>query len=388
MIDVGEGLRDFFHAEAGEGGENEFAVDDRGAAEAVVFDEQGAVEVGPVDQRGELGGGADRAGRFRHAAEHDFQAEGAGEDDHLVRLAESGALHELDVDAVKRAGEFGDIAEALAVFVGDEREGAAFAEPRGVVELFLGHRLLDEDDALGGAPLDEAQGVVAVFPALVGVDGKGDVGDFADGGDEGAVGGVVAAEFYLDDFEGGGLAGFLADDVRGIDADGEGGDGGCGGVEAPETVPGGAELLADPVVEGEIDGGFGGGVAGGEGVEGGEDFLELEGIAEGGEQRGGAGEKRGDGGLGLAEMRGHGGLAVAGHAVVREFDEGGGGRGTGVGGDAEGVTEFEGVGNVAEEHGAERWGKKGRHERPERHENGTSRGAHGTHGSHGKGAEF
>jgi hypothetical protein len=59
-----------------------------------------------------------------------------------------------------------------------------------------------------------------------------------------------------------------------------------------------------------------------------------------------------------------------------------------VGGDAEGVTEFEGVGNVAEEHGAERWGKKGRHERPERHENGTSRGAHGTHGSHGKGAEF
>ena len=72
-----------------------------------------------------------------------------------------------------------------------------------------------------------------------------------------------------------------------------------------------AEPAADPVVEGDVERGLGGGVAGGEGVDGGQDLLAAEGIGEVTEQRGDAVEEGGGAGLGL--------LALL-HGDLRGFD--------------------------------------------------------------------
>ena len=166
-------------------------------------------------------GGGDGAGGFRHATEHDLEVEGAGEGDHLVRFAQAGALHKLDVDAVEYAVGAADISETLDALVGDERERTVLAEPGGVVRLLLRHGLLDENDAARGEPLDHVERFGAVAPALVGVDGDRSIGDFANGFDQTTVGRSVAAEFHFNDFVGRGLVGFGADNFRGVDTDGE-----------------------------------------------------------------------------------------------------------------------------------------------------------------------
>jgi hypothetical protein len=322
------------------------AVHDGGAVEGVVADQHGAVEVGPVSERGQLRGGGDGDGGFGHAAEHHLQSEGAGERDHRAGFAQPGAFHELDIDAVEDAAQARHIGEALAAFVGDQGQGTAFAEPGGVVELSLGHRLLDEEHALGGEPFDFLQGLVPVGPALVGVDGDGRGGDGADGLDHHAVG--IAAELHLDDLVRRRLAGLLAHDLGRIETDGEGGDGRLGGVEAPDPVPRGAEFFSDPVVQGDVHGGLGGGVARCEGVDGGEDFLKLERVGEAPEVE--LAEEGGRRGLILAEVGRHGGLAVAGDAILLDLDQHGGRGGAGVVRDVERVLELEGVGIAAQFH--------------------------------------
>ena len=86
-----------------------------------------------------------------------------------------------------------ELVKSLHAFVRDERERASFAEPRGVFDLILRHRLLDENHAARGEPFDHLQRLVAVVPALVRVDGDWFVGDIADRGHEGV--GVVSVDY-------------------------------------------------------------------------------------------------------------------------------------------------------------------------------------------------
>ena len=265
-----------------------------------------------------------------------------------MRFAQAGALHEFDVDAVEDAVGAAHISETLDALVGDQRERTVLAEPGGVVRLILGHGLLDENDATRSKPLDHAKRFGTIAPALVGVDGDGSIRDFADGFDEFAVGRSVAAEFHFDDFVGRGLVGFGADDFRGVDADGERRNGRARGVEAPNAVPRRAEFFADPIMERDIDGGFGGGVAGSQGVDRGKNFLELKGIGDA--RKVDPIKKRRRGGLAFAEIGRHRGLAVADDALVFDLDHHGRRGGARGGGDGECVSQFERVGIVAQVH--------------------------------------
>src|ERR1035438_9528767 len=74
--------------------------------------------------------------------------------------------------------------------------------------------------------------------------------------DGGLVGGQ--ADLHFEHGVIGGFEGFLFGDLRGIDADGEGGERRILGVESEIGIERDAELLADPVHQGDIDGGFAG----------------------------------------------------------------------------------------------------------------------------------
>lgn len=101
-------------------------------------------------------------------------------------------------------------------------------------------------------------------------------------------------------------------------------------------------------MQGDIDGGLGGGVAGGEGVDGGENFPELKRIGKTAEVD--PREKRGGGGLAFAKIRRHRGLAVTDDPFVFDLDQHFGRGSARSGGDGECVAQFGGVGCEAENH--------------------------------------
>ncbi len=97
-------------------GQCHFPVDDRRAVEAVVLDQHRAIEVSPIDERGKLRGGGNRARGLGHAAEHGFQAERTRQQDHFVRFAQPRAFHQLDVHAVECPRAFLHVGQSLAAF--------------------------------------------------------------------------------------------------------------------------------------------------------------------------------------------------------------------------------------------------------------------------------
>ena len=104
---------EWFHADAGEVGECNLSIDNLHAVEAVVGDEKVAIEVGKVHERSELSGGAHCTRSFGHTSHHEFHVERASDAHHLICFVETGALHQLDVDAVVGAIGTLHIGEAL-----------------------------------------------------------------------------------------------------------------------------------------------------------------------------------------------------------------------------------------------------------------------------------
>src|ERR1017187_2791454 len=126
-----------------------------------------------------MGGGGDRHGTRHHAAEHGLHAEGLGDLDHTVGLQHAAALVELDVDAVESVAQLGNVAGALAGFIGNHGDVHAAAHPAGFLDHFGGHGLLDELDAHFFQPVDLADGLFLIGPALVGIHTQRLFGDAA-----------------------------------------------------------------------------------------------------------------------------------------------------------------------------------------------------------------
>ena len=329
------------HANPGRKRQRKLTIHHGHAGEQIIGNQQIAIQIRKVHRRRELRGGGDATGSLRHAAEHDAHVEGAGEIDHLVGFAEAGAFHQLDVDAGEEALHGGDVDQALDGFIGKKREGAAFVEPGLVIDTAHGHGLLDHHDAVFLEPVDHVEGLEAVGPALVGIDGERKVGDGADGLDHLLVG--VESDLDFQDVEPiGALERFLADDLGGVDADGKCCRWRLAGVVAPDFVPGRAEHFADEVVQGDVDGSLRGAVARGETVDVREDILEAERVLELLEIH--PLEEGGDGVHALAEVGRHRRFAVAGVAFEVDFHLHAWGRVPAVGGDGEGVLELELVG--------------------------------------------
>src|SRR5271157_4928805 len=237
-------------------GENELAFFHAHAMERVVRDQQVAVEIRVIDQRRKMRGGGDRHGTRDHAAEHRFHAEGLRDLDHTVGFQHAAALIELDVDAVEGIAQFGNVARALAGFVGDHGDVDAAAHPAGFLDHLGGHGLFDELDAHLFQPVDFADGLFLIGPAFVGIHAQRLLGDAAHGFNGGFVG--REANLYFEDGEIRGLNGLLFGNFRSVDADGECGERGIGGVQAEIGIERNLQLLPDPVHQGDIDGGLAG----------------------------------------------------------------------------------------------------------------------------------
>src|ERR1039458_6044130 len=133
-------------------------------------------------------GGGDRHGTRYHAAEHGLHAEGLGDLNHAAGFQHTAALIAPDVDAVESVAQFGNVARALAGFIGDHGDVNAAAPPAGFLDHLGGHGLLDELDAHFFQPVDFADGLFLVLPAFVGVHAQRFPGDAAHGFNGGFVG--------------------------------------------------------------------------------------------------------------------------------------------------------------------------------------------------------
>ena len=205
---------------AGPVGQRDMAVDDLHAVEAVVRDQQITVQVGPVHHRRELRGGRDGAGGFGHAADHRLHAECPSQNSHSIGFPQTGAFHQLDIDAVVDSLDALDVRKALQELVGDDRQRAPFAQPGRLVDHLLGQRLLDEQRiALGELTADRFERPLLIGPSLIGVDTERLVGRRADDLDELAV--ALDAHFDLDHVVGNRFLDFLPDDLGRVDADRE-----------------------------------------------------------------------------------------------------------------------------------------------------------------------
>ena len=214
-------------------------------------------------------------------------------------------------------------------------------KPGYVVQAFLGHGLFHHHDSVLLEPEDFFEGLGTVLPTLVGVHCQRNVRHLADGLDHGFV--RVQAHFDLEDIE-------LADCLqrlflhhfRRVYADREG----CGrslrGIQSPDAVPGLSHKLPDQIVQGDVDGGFRGGVSFREAVHVGEDVFHPEGIGELREVH--LAQEGGDGLYALPQVRRHRGFSVTGNAFVFDFHLHVRGGGAAVTGNGEDMGQFELVG--------------------------------------------
>ena len=165
------------------------------------------------------------------------------------------------------------------------------------------------------------EGILAVFPSLVGIHGDGQGRDRTDGLDHLLV--VVTAQLHLEDVElVGTFLGLLANHVGRINADGEGRRRSLGLVQPPDLVPGCLQELAHQVVQGDVYGRLGRRVAFRQAVDVGQDVFYLEGVRKLAEavlhflQEGHHAVHRAQF---LLQIRWHGGFAIADDAVILQL---------------------------------------------------------------------
>src|SRR5262249_46201350 len=191
------------------------------------------------------GGDGDRA--RDHTAEHGFHAQGFRDLNHAVRFQHPAAFVELDIDAIIRIAQFGDVGCVLAGFVRNDGDVHAAANPAGILDAIGRERLLDEFDALFFEPVDFADSFFAVLPTFVGIYAQRLVRDAAHGFDGRLIG--SEPDFYLQYGVRGGFASLLFGDFRRVDADGECGERRVFGIETEIGIERNTELLANPVHE-------------------------------------------------------------------------------------------------------------------------------------------
>ncbi len=250
----------------------------------------------------------------------------------------AGALHQLDVDAVVGLGGTAHVGEALQVFVGDDGQRRALAQPCGLLEHLFRHGLLDKQAAALGQPVAHVEGFLLVGPALVGVHTDGSVeaaaeclGDF-----------LVVVEAHLDfhHLERSCLVDFGVH-LRGVGviADGVGGIGRVVGIQAPDFIPGLTHNLSGEVVQGYVDRCLCGAVVGCDRLHICVDVLDAEGVRELCEVE--RVEEFAHALDALAEIWRHGGLAVTDHAVIFDLHLNVGGCGALVPCQVERVAQFQ-----------------------------------------------
>ena len=116
-----------------------------------------------------------------------------------------------------------DVGGPAAGLVGEEGDLDPLAHPARLVQHRRRHGLLDQLDPAGHQPLDLANRGLLVLPALVGVHPQGLVGDGSDRGDGGLV--AVEPDLDLEHRKGRRLLDLPPGHLRGVDPDGEGGEG-------------------------------------------------------------------------------------------------------------------------------------------------------------------
>ena len=242
--------RSSLDAEAGTVGQHDLSAGVRNAGERVVRREERAVEIGPVHQRAQVRRGGREDLRLDHAAQHDLQAHRARGVDHLQRTANPAALDELHVDAVDAPEQRGQIVRVLRVFVGDERDGRALADPAELRRRTGGDGLLAELDL---EPRELRQQLDGLFrrPAFVRVDADGPGVDRADSFDRLDLG--AAAELHLDDGMRTDLAHLRERLVERCDADRERRARRARGIEAEQPPQRTVEVFADEVVQRDVE---------------------------------------------------------------------------------------------------------------------------------------
>ena len=172
-----------------------------------------------------------------------------------------------------------DIGKPLNRFVGEDRQRAPFGDPCIVVEPLLRHRLLHHHHTVLLQPMDLVQRLLAVLPALIGIYGQRQVSDFANGADHLLV--VVESDLDLQYVEAvGAFPGLLAYHIGSVYTDGEGRIRSFGRVKAPQAPPRLAQKLSHKVMQGYVDCGLRGTVAGRKAVYIGKYVLKLERVIE------------------------------------------------------------------------------------------------------------
>ena len=198
---------------------------------------------------------------------------------HLPCLTHTRTFHQLDVDSMVCTLDRRYVRKPLDRLVGEYRKRTSFCDPCVVLQPFLGHRLLDHDDAVLLQPEDLIQRLLAVLPALIGIDGERKVSDLADGVDHLFV--IVQSDLDLENLETvSAFAGLFAHNFRCIYAYRECGVGSLGRIQAPKTPPWLSEELADKIVKGYVNRCFCRSVFRRKAVDICEDGVKLERVVE------------------------------------------------------------------------------------------------------------
>ncbi len=231
----------------------------------------------------------------------------------------------------------------MYAFISKNWKRTVFRHPCQVVDLSFGHGLFNHHDAFFLQPVNHVECLVLVFPALVGVDGDGQVGDGAYGLNHLLV--LVRTHFdfqYLEHVRT--FTRLFLDHIRRVDADGERGVGCFFRVKTPYFVPWQSPHFPYEVVERDVDSRLCGGVALIHPVDVGQDVLKLCGVLEISDdflyfcEKFAYGVRRAKF---FGKIGRHGSLSVAGNAIVFYFHLDIGCRAASVGGNREHMTEFQ-----------------------------------------------
>jgi hypothetical protein len=251
------------------GSERKQAIGVRDAEVGIVGAEDVAVDIQIIAEFCEMRGSADQDAGFDHAADHRFEASFAGGLEGFEAAADAAGLDELDIDAVKAFGGFGNIFGEVIGFVAENWQGRALLEPRPIFDgRRRGHRLLNILDVfVSSETLDIFERFFFGFPAFIGINANGQFGcDLAQRGEIVFV--VGHADFDLEDREAVGFLNFSAENVGFVDADGEGRDMMIvAKTQAEQIVNRLLGFLPRTIKQSDVDSAFGRHVAVGNGIE-------------------------------------------------------------------------------------------------------------------------